>query len=416
MTTPYKLTSRTPILPTHPLHWQYFWPDLQRVHRSKAEARQDLILWLANLYSGTVKPGMPIGFCTVQVQLTELRQWVRDYHIALDVFFDVQQLGFYVDVDNREITTLVPKKLPEPLASVVQVIPSELRYVVPPLPDNSVISKVYLQPNINPEALIQRTISAGRPELVPPLAWLLRQNYEINFHFIPSGKLKQRDTSIWPICAIETWPSWLRKELFGPGIDIDSAYVAFLMQHLQEEFRENPEQIKVLFPDLVQMLYNKNAFRQELCEKVLKRPYDSVWRSVIKSILMSIANGSRVSGNILVSGTEFSQTARLIQEAAPDVTISELLEIGNRLQLIARQFDSARKRLCNSKLQLNPTRKNLKAVFSEYFAWEREARYAIWENIGRHGIMVHDGIDGVPQIYLDRLSEISAKIGLQLTV
>jgi hypothetical protein len=415
MTRPYRLSTRNPIPPTHPLHWQRFWPDLQRIHRGKAEARQDLVLWLANLYHGTIKCGKPIGFCTVQVELTRLGTWVRDYRAALDFFFEVKQLGYRLDEENRELSTLVPRRLDPNDLKIVDQTQAELRYEVPALPNDSVISKVYLQQGLDAADLVKRTLLAGRPELVPQLTWLLKQHPEVNFHFVPSGKLKQRDTSVWPISGIETWPSWLRKELFGSGIDIDSAYVAFLLEHLREEFKGRPEQLKLFFPDLLRLLDDKETFRQELCEQVLQRPYTIVWRGVIKSVLMSIANGSKVSGSLLTNGTEFSQTAKIIQEAAPDATITELMNIGDRLQYIARQFDSARKRLCNSKLNMNPTRKNLKKVFGEYFAWEREARYAIWEEIGRHGIMVHDGIDGVPQEHLDRLPEISQKLGLRLT-
>jgi hypothetical protein len=415
MTRPYRLSTRNPIAPSHPLHWQRFWPDLQRVHRGKAEARQDLVLWLANLYHGTIRCGKPVGFCTVQVQLTKLSEWVRDYRPALDYFFEVKQLGYRLDEDNRELSTLVPRRLAPSDLKVVDQTQEELRYEVPALPKDSVISKVYLQPGLDRQSLIERTLQAGRPELVPQLTWLLKQHPELNFHFAPSGKLQKRDTSVWPISGIETWPSWLRKELFGPGIDIDSAYVSFLLEYLSEEFKGKEQQMQLLFPDLIRLLHDKEAFRKELCEQVLQRPYTTVWRGVIKSVLMSIANGSRVSGSLLTNGTEFSQTAKIIQEAAPEATITELMNIGDRLQYIARQFDSARKRLCNSKLNMNPTRKNLKKVFAEYFAWEREARYAIWKEIGQHGIMVHDGIDGVPQEYLDKLPEISQKLGLRLT-
>lgn len=414
MTRPYRLSTRSPIPPNHPLHWHRFWPDLQRIHRAKAEARQDLVLWLANLYYGTVRCGKPIGFCTVQIELTQLRDWVRDYRPALDWFFEVRQLGYRLDDENRELTTLVPRKLNQIDLSVIDQTQSEMRYELPPLPDDSVISKVYLQPGLDHKDLVERTLLAGRPELIPPLKWILKQA-EINFHFIPSGKLKLRDTSVWPISGIETWPSWLRKELFGSGIDIDSAYVAFLIQHLREELKDRPHQLQLLFPDLLRLLEDKEAFRQELCEQVLQRPYTPAWRGVIKSVLMSIANGSKISSGLLFGGGEFSQTAKIIQETAPDATVTELICIGDRLQRIAEQFNSARKRICVWQLKQNPTRKNVKRVFGEYFAWERDARYRIWEAIGRHGIMVHDGIDGVPQQYLDQLPEISFSLGLRLT-
>lgn len=415
MTRPYCLSTRTPLAPTHPLHWTRFWPDLQRVHRSRAEARQDLVLWLANLYNGTIKCGKPIGFCTVKVELTKLREWVRDYRPALDYFFDVEQLGYHLDDEKNELTTLVPKRLmPEELALVDETTRG-LRYMLPPVPNHGVVSKVYLQPDLDCNDLVQRTLVAGRPELIPQLTWLLRQNPELNFYFIPSGKLKQRDTSIWPISGIETWPSWLREELFGPGIDLDSAYIQFLLQHIRASYVDRPHMVDLTFPDLVRLLNDKEQFRKELCEQVLQRPYTVQWRSVIKSVIMSLANGSKISGGLLTNGSKFSQTARLINDAAPEATPSELTAIGDRLKIIADQFSSARRRACMWHLKKVPNRKNVKTVFGAYFEWERVARYALWKAIGSQGIMVHDGIDGVPAHEIVRLPELIESLGLRLT-
>lgn len=415
MSRPYRLSIRVPLPPGHPLHWQRFYPDLQRVHRSKAEARQDLVLWLANLYHGTIRCGKPIGFCTVQVELTRLRDWVRDYRPVLDYFFIVDSLGYHIDDDHRELTTLIPKRLSAEDLELVDQTAHDLRYQPPPLPTTSVVSKVYLQPGLDRKSLVERTLQAGRPELVPQLTWLLRQNTELNFHFIPSGKLKQRDTSVWPISGIETWPSWLRKELFGPGIDLDSAYVQFLLHNLRSKYKDRPHMIAMTHPDLVRLLEDKEAFRKELCEQVLQRPYNQHWRGVIKSVIMSLANGSNISAGLLTNGTEYSQTAKIIIEAAPEATVSELTAIGNRLSQLAQQFASAKRHTCVHLLGNAPSRKNLKRVFGSYFEWERVARYAIWEAVGRQGIMVHDGLDGVPAAELARVPELIEELGLRLT-
>jgi hypothetical protein len=262
---------------------------------------------------------------------------------------------------------------------------------------------------------VRRTLEDGRPEIEPQLNWLLKQPPELNFHFKPSGKLKLRDTSVWPISGIETWPSWLREELFGPGIDLDAAYVQFLVKHLRKHHHDRPNLLQTLYPDLLRLLDDKEAFRQELCEQVLQRPYDERWRGIIKAVIMSIANGSRISPGMLVQGNEYSQTVKLIRDAAPEATPTELIEIGKRLKRIADQFSSARKNLCIAKLQKVPSRANLRSVFGEYFSWERAMRYAIWEAIGRTGIMVHDGIDGVPQQFIDALPELMARLDLRLT-
>lgn len=415
MSRPYHLSPRAPLAPTHPLHWSRFWPDKQRHHRGPNEARQDLVLWLANLYYGAVRCGKPVGFCTVEVELTKLREMVRDYRPALEYFFEVKQLGFHIDVEKRELTTLVPKRLEAKDLALVDQTAEDLRYVPPDRPEGATISKVYLQPGLNRKTLVERTLAAGRPELVPQLHWLLSQVRELNFHFMPSGKLKQRDTSVWPISGIETWPSWLREELFGPGIDLDSAYVQFLLQHVRESYIEQPQMVQLTYPDLVRLLDDKEAFRQELCEQVLQRPYTPRWRALIKQVIMSIANGSKISAGLLTSSSKYSQTAVIINDAAPEATTSELMAIGNRLNRIAEQFASARKRACLHALKKIPNRENVRAVFGEYFVWERQARYALWDAVGRHGIMVHDGIDGIPAEHLTRLPELIETLGLRLT-
>jgi len=416
MTRPYRLSPESPLPPNHPLHWTRFWPDLQRLHRSRTEARQDLVLWLANLYYGSIRCGKPLHWCSVQVRLMDLRHWVRNYQPALNHFFEVKQRGFYVDDEHNELTTLVPKRLTAEELELVDDTAAHLRYEPPAKPDDSVISKVYLRPNLDRKSLVARVLVHGRPEIVPQLNWLLTQpNTELNFHFQPSGKLKLRDTSVWPISAVETWPGWLREELFGPGIDLDSAYVQFLMHHLKRVFSDRHALLETLFPDLLRLLNDKENFREELCTQVLQRPYNDKYRSLIKQVIMSLANGSRISPALLTNGSGFSLTAELIVDAAPDATISDLTKIGERLKRIADQFASARRYACTDLLKKAPNRKNIKEVFSGYFAWERKARYALWEECGRHGIMVHDGLDGVPKQHLDRLEELIKTLDLRLT-
>lgn len=416
MTRPYKLGTKTPLPPTHPLHWTRFWPDLQRIHRGKVEARQDLVLWLANLYHGAIRCGKPFGFCTVQIRLLDLREMVRDYRPALDYFFEVQQLGFHLDEENHEVSTLVPRALAPHELAIVDDTAASLRFRVPAVPDVGVVSKVFLKPGLDRKALVERCLVTGRPEIVPALHWLLNQpGGETNFYFVPSGRLQLRDTSIWPIPAIETWPSWLREELFGSGIDLDSAYVQFLLHYLEKMYADRPQLLQMLYPDLLRLLHDKEKFREELCEQVLQRPYNERYKGVIKAVLMSLANGSRISPALLTNGSGFSLTAELIIDAAPDASICDLMRIGDRLQDISKQFASARKNICAFVLGRNPSKKNVKSVFSSYFAWEREARYAIWEEVGRHGLMVHDGLDGVPQAELARLPQIMERLNLKLT-
>lgn len=416
MARPYKLAPKSPLPPNHPLHWTRFWPDLQRLHRGRIEARQDLVLWLANLYHGATKSGKPLGFCGIQVRLMDLREWVRDYRPALEYFFEIKRLGFYFDDENTELTTLVPKRLESHELTLITKTAKHLKYLLPECPGGTVVSKVFLQKGLDRKSLVARTLIAGRPEIVPQLNWLFEQpNSELEFHFQPSGKLKKRDTSVYPICAIETWPSWLREELFGPGIDLDSAYVQFLLHHLKSAHADRPALMHTLYPDLFRLLHDKEAFREELVTQVFQREYNDKYRSLIKQVIMSLANGSRISPTLLTNGSGFSLTAELIIDAAPEATVDDLTQIGRRLKRIADQFASARRVACLEALKKSPTRKNVKEVFGEYFSWERKARYALWEECGRHGIMVHDGLDGIPREHLDRLPELIEVLDLRLT-
>jgi hypothetical protein len=235
---------------------------------------------------------------------------------------------------------------------------------------------------------------------------------ELNFIFQRSGRLKQRDTSVWPVAAIETWPSWLREALFGGGVDIENAYTQFLITHLRKTV--DREKLELLFPDLLAAVDDKVKWRFSLCD-ALGISCDDEGVSTVKKICMSLANGSRISPGILAGGRAFSVTAEVVIKATDDVSLENLDRIGLRLQKISRQYTLAKKMVCNQLLRLNPTRTNQKLVFSSYFEWEREARYAIWNAVDQHGIMVHDGIDGIPSAYTIDIQKIIDTVGLKVT-
>jgi hypothetical protein len=130
---------------------------------------------------------------------------------------------------------------------------------------------------------------------------------------------------------------------------------------------------------------------------------------------MSLANGSRISPAILLGNRSFSVTADIILASTNDVSPTHLIAVGKRLRDVANQFVTARKMLCMNMLNTRATRANQKLVFSSYFEWEREARYAIWEACDRHGVMVHDGIDGIPEMYLNRMPQIMDDLNIRLT-
>jgi hypothetical protein len=376
--------------------------------------RQDLILYLANLHAAAVDSGMPLGMIRIPMRLMSLRDWCQDYRVILDAFFEVKELGYNIGDGNFEISTLVPKNVTNGKREASNAA-SALKYVPPPRPDSSTISKVLIQTQ-NKDLILTKLASSGRLDLLAPVQYLLSQP-EVNFHFERAGRLQQRDTSVWPVKGVETWPSWLRELLFGPGVDIDSAYTQFLVQNLTEIYTAQGQRqlLPILFPDLLRSLHEKQTWREELCRDVLNLEVSDENIGIVKRLCMSLANGSRISPAILLGNRSFSVTADLVISCTEDISPQNLIAIGDRLQSISRQFVTARKILCASKLKRKPTRANQKEVFSSYFEWERVARYSIWKSCDQHGIMVHDGIDGIPKEYLDRMPAIMAELNIKLT-
>lgn len=407
MTPIYKVGAPERLHPSDPLHVGRFYPHLQRRHFRLMRDRQELILYLARIHADAVNSGIPLGLCEIPMRLLTLRDWVYDYRTVFDYFFEVKQLGFNL-TETHEISTVVPRRLPTPL-----VLPDKLVYIPPEKSrsTSAVFSKVFIQ-HQNRDVILSKLSATRRFDLLPPVEWLLEQE-EIDFQFAPAGRLQQRDTSIYPVAAVETWPSWLREALFGPGIDIDSAYTQFLMSHVGEVYADRSHLPSLLYPDLIRSLNDKGNWRRELCEDVLGLEHTDENISVVKRLCMCVANGSRVSPAILESGR--SVTRDIIVERIPDISQDRLRKIGKRLERISKQYSAARRVICAVEMGVKPSRKNQKMVFSSYFEWERFARYAIWEEVDRHGIMVHDGIDGVPLKYTQDLRQLIEKLNLRLS-
>jgi hypothetical protein len=376
------------------------------------QRRQDLILYLANLHAAAIESGMPLGMIRIPMRLMSLRDWCQDYRIVLDMFFNVEQLGYNLGDGDFEISILVPKNVTNGKREASKAA-SNLQYVLPERPEAGAISKVYIQQHKRTE-ILKRLASTSRLDLKAPVEWLLDQT-EVNFHFERSGKLQQRDTSIWPIKGIETWPSWLREMLFGEGVDIDSAYTQFIVGHLRQAYSGQESLLNRLYPDLLRSLTDKKAWRLEICQDILNLEPTDENIGVVKRVCMSLANGSRISPAILLGNRSFSVTADIVISCTEDISPMNLIKIGDRLQSIAKQFVNARKAICLHHLRSRATRANQKLVFSSYFEWERVARYGIWEACDRHGVMVHDGIDGIPEEYLNRMPEIMEELNIRLT-
>jgi hypothetical protein len=200
--------------------------------------------------------------------------------------------------------------------------------------------------------------------------------------------------------------------LFGQGVDIESAYTQYLVSTLGKNAEER--QLALLYPDLLRSVSDKQQWRHELCALLGLAPTD-VNIGIVKKICMSLANGSRISPGILSGGGGFSVTAEIIIQSTQDLSEANLDRIGSRLRHISTQYSNAKRAVCISHHGHHPSRRNQKAVFASYFEWERVARYAIWEAVGRHGLMVHDGIDGIPAEFLADIPAMIEKIGLKVT-
>lgn len=389
-----------------PLHWAHFYGDKQRIHRSVMERRQDLISYLANVHANVSRSKLPRQLVSVPMSLTALRKWDYDYRKPFDHFFEIVQLGYFVDEDLHELTIVRPRQLDEQTCRAVKTA-ATLRYDPGPRVETETCSKVQVQQQRR-EEILQWLVDNQKHHLRTPVEWLLEQP-EVNFYFERAGKLKLRDTSVWPIAGIETWPSALRKLLFGDGIDIDAAYTQFMVERLVAEHETTPQRLEMLYPDVLRSLHDKKAWREELCVETLGLPINSDNIGVVKRLCMSLANGSRISPAILTGGRAFSVTAEIVIASVDDVSPSRLIRIGKRLQSISHQYARARRAIAGG------GRSSHKRIFVDYFAWEREARYRIWKAIDQHGIMVHDGIDGVPPEYLKNLPSLMQEVGVALS-
>lgn len=407
----YQLHCKTAIHPSNPLHVGHFYRDIQRVHQKKMEERQSLILFLARIHQEAIKSGMPLAFCRIQMSLTRLRNWVYDYRNVFDFFFEVQETGYRINNDKREMSTVIPRDLATP--KLVEILQQDLVYQPPELPNDGVVSKVFIQFQ-NAEEIREKIIATRRFDLSAPVEWLLsRPISELNVWFSPAGKLQLRDTSTWPIKALETWPAWLRVLLFGRGIDIESAYTQYLLETVKSTYQGKEELFEMLFPELIQSFENKQEWRESLCLDLDLEPTETNV-GIIKRICMSLANGSKVSGNILQGNAGFSAVKSTILELHPDVSDDVLYGYGVRLGRIAKEYANARRIACMTETHKYPSRDNQKVVFRTYFQWERAARYAIWHAVGEMGIMVHDGIDGIPvdriQAARDALNDMKIRV------
>jgi hypothetical protein len=390
-----------------PLHVSRFYPRARRGSQAY-QRRQWLILKIADLHQKVTRRPIPNGMNEVQVSLTAYRKVCRDYRKVLDRFFTVKQQGYKLATGETDISTLTPKRVRYDLPCIT--------YTPPPLPAEGITSKVWLRPLSadDLELIERRLISSSRFDLIEQVRWLASQpSTEVTFYFSPAGALQQRDTSTWPIRAIEAWPKWLRTRLFGGGVDLDSAYTQYIVRHLRVIYAGQPLLPRRLFYHLIRLNDDKHAFRQELLSALKPAGDEDQQLKIVKAIIMGLANGATCSPQLLLKGGSSSVVELVRHHCQLDEV--QLIEAGKLLQSISQQFRRARRIICNHHIGMSSSRSNQRRVFEGYFKWEREARYSIWRSIGQVGIMMHDGIDGVPDHLIDA-ARLSDEVGLKITV
>jgi hypothetical protein len=373
--------------------------NLERMWWRKRKQRQGLIISMAVAWHRLMKrnPGTPVGFIEEEVLITNLTRQVKDAKIILERFFDITRVGFNFNDGNKSPTLVKPRRLSKKMVKAIEEIMNEVQFApgLPPTKKNLVQTTVTVQSGQT--ALIRSKLKAeGREDLLAPVNWLLKQEGQpITFYYEPAGKLQARDTSIWPIRAIELWPGWLRSALFGTAVDIENAYVQFLLATLTPRYVSKPGQLSLKYPDLLRAQYDKQKFREELCRDMLKLPINDDNIKVVKQLIMALANGSNATPALMTNGSGRSEAVRIVLQANPNLLPTDLIIVGKRLSSIAKQFKAAKRELCLVLLGAKPSRQNQRLIFSKYLEWERESRYKLWEASGRTGLMIHDGLDGV---------------------
>lgn len=384
---------------SHPLYVGHFFPVLKGMWWSKRRQRQGLIISVAIAWYRIMRenPTAP-GFVERETLITNLTRQVKDAKVILERFFVVKKVGYnFNDGATKSPSIITPRRLGKKMFKAVEEILGEAKFEPSPPPkDHSKFTKSDVVVHAaNEDKILSELRRTNREDLIPPVTWLLRQPSPITFYFTPAGSLMARDKSVWPIRSIELWPGWLRRELFGTVVDIENAYVQFIIQHLEKKYEHNPRRLQLKYPDLLRADRNKKEFRNELCQEILKLPPEKENIDVVKRLMMSLANGSNATPALMTNGSGRSEAVRIVHEACPHLSPTDLAKIGSRLSAITKQFSEARRDLCIYLLNEKPSRKNQKKIFKKYFSWEREARYKIWEASGKTGLHLHDGIDGV---------------------
>jgi hypothetical protein len=371
--------------------------NLKGMWWKKRKQRQNLILSIACAWYGLTKNNSRApGFIEEEILLTSLTRQVKDARVILDKFFEIIRIGYNFNNGIKSPTLVSPKKLEPQVVSAIHEILHEVKFDPGPAPTKKkLVQSTTKVVCIDRAKIISQLKLLGKTNLIPPVNWLLDQVGEITFYYEPAGKLQARDKSVWPIKSIETWPGWLRHEIFGTVVDLENAYCQFLLSELREKYKLSPHLVELKYPDIVKSDTQKEVFRNYICTKILKLDSSHDNLKIVKRLVMALANGSNISPLMLLNSSGRSEAVNIVLAANQHLSTSDLFEAGKYLGFISKQFKSAQRELCLHLFNSKPTRGNQKKIFQAYLAWERSARYKIWESVGRTGLMLHDGLDGI---------------------
>ena len=418
MLTFYPIVSKKEIERTNPLHVSAFF-SLTRMHWKKRKQRQGLILSIASGWWQVANKHISApGFITKDFYLTSLSAQDKESRKVLEYFFTIEQKGFNLGNGTKQSSKIKPNKLPGAMVTAIINFLQDAEYNPGPKPTdkNITVSAVKIKCK-NHKALLRKLVTEDKEHLLPAVKWLLEQQGTIDFYFEPAGSLKARNKSVWPIKSIETWPGWLRTELFGTVIDIENSYIQFLLKRLEEKYIKDYHKMCLMYPDIIKMYKHKTQFRNDLCKNYFHLPPTKPNIKYIKNVLMSISNGSRISGKMVQTFNTNSDAVKIILEANRDLTSEQMFELGERLNVISRQLKSAKKDLCRS-LGLKGTAEDQKKIFQEYLQWERQSRYKIWDAVNQTGLHLHDGLDGIESNMSEKdlIKYIEKETGIKVSV
>ena len=356
---------------TNPLFVGNFF-NLKRMWWRKRKQRQNLILSIASTwYAASKKNTVAPGFIEEEILITSLTNKVKDAKQVLEHFFNINRIGFNFNNGIKSPTIVSPKKLKPELVDAIAEILDDITFDPGPRPTKKRLVQSTVKVRTSAANFIRAEVrSTGKTHLMPAVNWLLEQKEPITFFYEAAGKLQARDKSVWPIKSIETWPGWLRQELFGTVVDLENAYCQYLVGALEKKYSNRPLVVELKYPSLIQAVKCKKEFREYICKDLLKLDITDDSLKAVKKLIMSLANGSNISSLMLVNSSGRSQAVNIINEINPHLSYQEKITAGKYLGFIAKQFKAAKKDLCVHLYGLKPSRENEKMIFKSYMEWE----------------------------------------------